>query len=133
LVSPSRVLPAGTTAEDTVRRAGILIILGELDRAYNARTRWPKLLRPFGIDPAKFLPPTEKASPAKGFDEQTAACEVCGCTWDDACPGGCSWDPGFQKQGRAVCSQCTAKASKAKPKKLAGDVRRAKAKKKGKG
>jgi hypothetical protein len=35
-------------------------------------------------------------------------CEICGCTEDAACPGGCSWDPGWAKQGRSICSQCAA-------------------------
>jgi hypothetical protein len=34
------------------------------------------------------------------FDE--IACRVCGCTEDNACPGGCSW------AGPELCSRCAA-------------------------
>lgn len=33
-----------------------------------------------------------------------AACELCGCTEDDACPGGCAWVPNVA--GRDLCSAC---------------------------
>lgn len=35
------------------------------------------------------------------FDEQT--CRVCGCTWDNACEGGCYWVE------EDLCSQCAGK------------------------
>ena len=34
------------------------------------------------------------------------ACEYCGCTEDDACPGGCAWSEKYQMEGRAVCTRC---------------------------
>jgi hypothetical protein len=32
------------------------------------------------------------------------SCRVCGCTDDDACPGGCWWAP--DPEGGDLCSQC---------------------------
>lgn len=36
-----------------------------------------------------------------------SACRVCGCTWDDACDGGCWWavEPGAEPAG-PLCSSC---------------------------
>jgi Fe-S-cluster-containing dehydrogenase component len=37
-------------------------------------------------------------------DIDEATCVGCGCTEDDACPGGCSWVP--NGAGVEVCSSC---------------------------
>lgn len=50
--------------------------------------------------------PTAAAVDATVLNQKTAKCEGCGCTWDAACEGGCSWNPEHWKQGRAVCSAC---------------------------
>jgi ParB/RepB/Spo0J family partition protein len=46
-----------------------------------------------------------------GWKVTDGGCEVCQCTEDNACEGGCSWDPAFLKAGRAVCSSCTDEAT----------------------
>lgn len=38
--------------------------------------------------------------------EEQPSCEVCQCTDVEACPGGCGWDPGYARAGRAVCTRC---------------------------
>jgi len=35
-----------------------------------------------------------------------ACCERCGCTEVSSCPGGCSWNEEFLRQGRYVCTSC---------------------------
>lgn len=45
-----------------------------------------------------------------GKKQEVPACEVCGCTEDRACTGGCSWDPEFRKKKRWVCSNCADEA-----------------------
>jgi hypothetical protein len=41
------------------------------------------------------------------FSAETAVCEGCGCTWENACqPFGCAWDQVFWNVGRAVCTEC---------------------------
>ncbi len=41
------------------------------------------------------------------FDIGSAeACELCGCTLFDPCPGGCAWSEYFADRGRAVCTSC---------------------------
>lgn len=56
---------------------------------------------------SKTAKPTKK-SKAEPFDPDQHPCESCGCTLDDPCAEGCSWDPKFLKMNRAVCSQCAA-------------------------
>lgn len=34
------------------------------------------------------------------FDEDTRSCRICGCTWNNACSGGCYWITDD------LCSQC---------------------------
>ncbi len=36
------------------------------------------------------------------------ACESCGCSEDDPCPGGCAWSTYFAQYGRMVCTSCEA-------------------------
>lgn len=36
------------------------------------------------------------------------ACEFCGCSEYDACPGGCGWSEYFLYRGQAVCTNCEA-------------------------
>ena len=62
-----------------------------------------------GKDP---LPLNEWAM-VKGFDsedeEEDQACRVCGCTWDNACEGGCYWVEDD------LCSSCAKKMNALKP------------------
>jgi hypothetical protein len=44
--------------------------------------------------------------PKKKLNERTAKCERCGCTWEKACPGGCSWNQAAWAKGQAICSGC---------------------------
>lgn len=45
------------------------------------------------------------------LNEVTAVCEGCGCTWDNACRGGCAWNREAWREGRALCTACTSIAS----------------------
>lgn len=40
--------------------------------------------------------------------ENEQVCRVCGCTWDNACPGGCWWAE------EDLCSACVGKGQEAK-------------------
>ncbi|RBY82700.1 hypothetical protein [Blastococcus sp. TF02A-26] len=51
-------------------------------------------------------PKLERLRPAE-LDVDVAACRVCGCTEDAACPGGCWWVPDPEQLGE-LCSQCGA-------------------------
>jgi len=46
------------------------------------------------------------------LDPYRAKCEVCRCSWNQACDPPCSWDPDFWAAGRAVCTnpKCLKKA-----------------------
>lgn len=50
-------------------------------------------------DPEDFL------DPDMGLGDEPS-CEYCGCTEDNACPGGCSWSLSYLQQSRFVCSRC---------------------------
>jgi hypothetical protein len=41
---------------------------------------------------------------------QPVACEFCGCTETDACPGSCGWSDRYWKQGRLICTGCESMA-----------------------
>jgi hypothetical protein len=41
-----------------------------------------------------------------------ASCAICGCTEDQACPGGCCWVEDPQGLMRDICSACERKARK---------------------
>lgn len=43
--------------------------------------------------------------------DEGPACEFCGCSEFDACPGGCYWSAYFLERGRAICSNCEAIAA----------------------
>lgn len=34
------------------------------------------------------------------------SCEICGCTFDHPCPGGCAWSVEYLDLGRMVCTRC---------------------------
>ena len=40
-----------------------------------------------------------------------AECEVCGCTEERACLGGCGWSKKYLERNRLVCTNCETKAS----------------------
>lgn len=67
------------------------------------------LLDAAGKDPL----PLNEWSMVKGFDseeeEEEQACRVCGCTWDNACEGGCYWVEDD------LCSKCAEKMSGLSP------------------
>lgn len=44
----------------------------------------------------------------EGEDTSTEerTCELCGCTDDRGCPGGCSWSRIWERDGVDVCSRC---------------------------
>jgi hypothetical protein len=57
----------------------------------------------------------KKKKPSSKPDKKKApagqhACEVCGCTEHNACPGGCVWDPAFMLKKRYVCTNCSDEA-----------------------
>ena len=41
-------------------------------------------------------------------DPSFYTCEICGCSEQEACEGGCSWSERFLIQGRLICTQCEA-------------------------
>ena len=41
---------------------------------------------------------------AEGLD--SPSCELCGCTEDHACPGGCAWSVRYLNQNRMICTSC---------------------------
>ena len=51
-------------------------------------------------DPENFLDPDVPE------DLQIPSCEICGCTEDIACPGGCAWSNRYLAQDRMICTSC---------------------------
>lgn len=89
---------AGTSAEAVLRQAAYLVLASQVSNSWSAAREWPRVLKPFGVDPKKIR--DQVAPPPKA--ERTAK------------PTG-------------VPKKSTAKSKK----KRAGDVARAKAKRKG--
>ncbi|MBK8006726.1 MAG: ParB/RepB/Spo0J family partition protein [Gemmatimonadetes bacterium] len=113
-----KLVPKGKTAEQLLRHLLWLVVLEEWDELQGDRTGAAQLLKSLGLDLDGLI---TQLAPAK-LEEATAFCERCGCTQEEACHGGCAWDPESWRKGKAVCTSCL----EAKPtKKLAGDVRRA--------
>lgn len=75
----------------------------------DARTRAEglaaELLSTGQIDRGADLKSIAAGEGAPGSDDYEAACRVCGCTADQACPGGCFWIPDNEGD---LCSQCAA-------------------------
>ena len=55
---------------------------------------------------AQLLTPEELAEAEDVEIREGPECVRCGCSQDDACEGGCSWDEQFATQGIPVCSRC---------------------------
>jgi ParB/RepB/Spo0J family partition protein len=120
-----KLLPRGTTPEQLLRHLVWLDVLIDWDIAVGSASELDGVCATLGLTLEKLL---DEVAPVT-LDERTAFCERCGCTQEQACPGGCGWDPASWKKGKAICTACLAPAAKQagkKPakKKLAGDVRR---------
>jgi hypothetical protein len=92
-------------AFEAIERGGIVGSVEIVDCVSRSPSPWFE--GPFGFQLAK--PEQLPFTPYKGalgfFDvpDETvppSACKVCGCTWSNACPGGCHW------VGPGLCSSC---------------------------
>lgn len=46
----------------------------------------------------------------KSIGAEPVSCVGCGCTEENACPGGCSWVAVDYESGVGICSRCAAKS-----------------------
>jgi hypothetical protein len=44
--------------------------------------------------------------PCPRDDDDEAECDLCGCTQNKACLGGCGWSDSYLEAGRRVCTSC---------------------------
>jgi hypothetical protein len=65
--------------------------------------------RPAGVDLAVYNEDPEDFGLDPDFDLDDLSmpsCEICGCTEDMACEGGCAWSERFLRQSRMICTSC---------------------------
>jgi len=76
------------------------------------KTKSGKVAKTEGLKVQVVGPPKKLASVARVVAEMMTlirlepTCIKCGCTWDNACEGGCSWTFLNKKTNEGLCSAC---------------------------
>lgn len=112
-----KLVPLGAKPDQILRHFLWLAFLQEWEEEGGYAEGAELLLKMLGLTLDQYL---DAVAPRPKLAPETAWCERCGCTQEQACAGGCAWDPDSWKTGKAICTACvgdTPAPKKAKGKK----------------